>query len=172
MRVYIYRRGATHKHCEMATKGDPKGLTTEQAAEDSPTAVYLELYEFGLECPTSDAEVQALVSEYNLKHGDVVNFGDYRDTNSHIVFRQEDGKLTLIANPDDRSAGYLTIPKVLKTSSIINSIVTIKFLCLVQSNYAHFGNYVHFYVLRTLACCVIDIVVKLCSGQRKSHNLS
>ena len=157
----------TRLHCEMATKGDPKGLTTEQAAEDSSTAVYLELYEFGLECPTSDAEVQALVSEYNLKHGDVVNFGDYRDTDSHIVFRQEDGKLTLIANPDARSAGYLTIPKVLKTRSIINSIVTI-----LQSNYAHFGNYVHFYVLRTLTCCVIEHCGQALQWSKKSHNLS
>ena len=108
------RRGECKR--EMAAKGD-KGLTTKPSlpAEDSTStrARYLEMYALGLtECPTSDAEVQALVSEYNLKHGDVVNFNDYRDTDSHIVFRQKDGKLTLLANPDDRGSGYLTIPKV------------------------------------------------------------
>ena len=86
------------------------------AAEDSAVARYLELYSGDddlTECPTGEAEIQALLSEHNLKHGDVVNFGDYRDSDSHIVFRQKDGKLTLLANPDDRGAGYLTIPKVI-----------------------------------------------------------
>ena len=83
-------------------------------AEENAVARYLELYgDHDLtECPTSEAEIRAFLAEHNLKHGDVVNFGDYRDTCSHIVFRQRDGNLTLIDNPDDRGAGYLTIPKV------------------------------------------------------------
>lgn len=87
-------------------------------AEEGAVAVarYLELYGVDdlTECPASEAEIEVLLSEHNLKHGDVVNFGDYRDTDSHIVLRRKDGKLTLIANPDDRDAGYLTIPKVLQ----------------------------------------------------------
>ena len=84
------------------------------AAGESAVARYLELYGVDdlTECPTSESEIQALLSKHDLKHGDVVNFGDYRDSDSHIVFRQKDGTLTLLANPDDRGAGYLTIPKV------------------------------------------------------------
>ena len=83
-------------------------------AEESAVARYLELHgdDDETERPTSEAEIQALLSEHDLKHGDVVNFGDYRDSDSHIVFRQKDGKFTLLMNPDDRGAGYLTIPKV------------------------------------------------------------
>lgn len=83
--------------------------------EENGVAKYLELCGVDdiTECPTDEAEIQALLSKHALKHGDVVNFGDYRDTDSYIVFRQQkDGKLTLLENPDDRGAGYLTIPKV------------------------------------------------------------
>ena len=99
----------------MATSGQGsiEEPPTSPAAKESAVARYLELYGVD-ECPTSEAEVQALLSKHDLKHGDVVNFGDYRDTHSHVVFRQKDGKLTLLANPDDRDAGYPTIPKVLK----------------------------------------------------------
>ena len=85
-------------------------LPTEESAG---VARYVRLYELRLNCPTSEEEEQALLSEYQLKHGDVVSFSDYRDTSSYIVFRQKDGKLTLLGNPDDQSAGYLTIPTVL-----------------------------------------------------------
>jgi hypothetical protein len=90
----------------------PSLATTEEGAVAA--ARYLELYGVDdlTECPTSDAEIQALLSEHNLKHGDVVNFGDYRDSDSYVVLRQKDDKLTLLDNPDDRGAGYLTIPKV------------------------------------------------------------
>ena len=99
----------------MAQKGG-KGLIVSKKQflppEENTVARYVQLYELGLKCPASEAEEQELSSEYQLKHGDVVSFSDYRDTSSYIVFRREDGKLTLLDNPDDRQAGYLTIPKV------------------------------------------------------------
>ena len=118
-------RGIINDHVVCSTMAEAvkraQGLIVEPpslpVAEESaaPVARYLELYGVDdlTECPTSEAEIEALLSKYDLKHGDVVNFSDYRDTDSHIVLRQKDGgKLTLIANPDDRGAGYLTIPKV------------------------------------------------------------
>ena len=72
-------------------------------------ARYFELYR--LKCPASEAEVKALVEEYGLKHGDVVAFSDYRDTDSHIAISRDGTNIGLIPNPDDRQAGYLTIPK-------------------------------------------------------------
>ena len=118
-------RGLSNNHVVCSTMAAVKraqGLIVEPpslpVAEEGAAAVarYLELYGVDdlTECPTSEAEIEALLSKYDLKHGDVVNFSDYRDTDSHIVLRQKDGKLTLIANPDDRGAGYLTIPKVLQ----------------------------------------------------------
>lgn len=73
------------------------------------TARYLELYDTS--SPTNEAEVQALVAKYDLKHGDVLSFDEYRDVESQIVFCQDDGKITLIPNPDVSDAGYLTIPR-------------------------------------------------------------
>ena len=97
-------------------KGSAKGLVSEEqflpSKDNAAVARYVKLYQLGLEYPTSEAEEQALLSKYQLKHGDVVSFNDYRDTSSYIVFRRKDGKLILLSNPDDRSAGYLTIPKV------------------------------------------------------------
>jgi hypothetical protein len=101
----------------MAEKGG-KGLIVSKKQfhppEENTVARYLRLYELELEYPTSDAEKEEILSDsdYQLKHGDVVSFSDYRDTGSCIVCRQENGKLTLLENPDDLAAGYLTIPKV------------------------------------------------------------
>jgi len=86
-------------------------IDNKTATADGRVAKYLELYIYDLKCPTSEKDVKALVAEYDLKHGDVVSFNDYRDTDSHIVFSQDGGRVTLIPNPDDRGAGYLTIPK-------------------------------------------------------------
>ena len=72
-------------------------------------AKYLELYD--LECPTTQADKEALITEHGLSHGDVVSFDDYRDIDSYIVFCKEDGTVTLVRNPDDSAAGYLTIPE-------------------------------------------------------------
>ena len=72
-------------------------------------ARYLELY--GTDNPTNEAEVQALVVKYDLKHGDVVSFDEYRDVESQIAVCRDDGTITLIPNPDDSGSGYLTIPK-------------------------------------------------------------
>ena len=79
------------------------------AAKCDRKARYLALYD--RECPTSKADIEALVTEHQLCHGDVVAFNDYRDIDSHIVYRQEDGTMTLLPNPDYAAAGYLTIPK-------------------------------------------------------------
>ena len=94
-----------------------KGLVSKKQfrpPEENEKARYVRLYELGLKYPTSDEEKQKILSDpdFQLKHGDVVSFSDYRDTGTCIVCRQKDGKLTLVGNPDDRSAGYLTIPKV------------------------------------------------------------
>lgn len=94
-----------------------KGLVSKKQfrpPEVNEKARYVRLYELGLKYPTSDEEKQEILSDpdFQLKHGDVVSFSDYRDTGTCIVYRQKDGKLTLVGNPDDRSAGYLTIPKV------------------------------------------------------------
>lgn len=72
-------------------------------------AKYLELYD--LECPTTQADKEALIVEHGLSHGDVVSFDDYRDIDSYIVLCKEDGTVTLVRNPDDSAAGYLTIPE-------------------------------------------------------------
>ena len=72
-------------------------------------ARYLELYDTN--SPTNEAEVQALVAKYDLKHGDVLSFDEYRDVESQIAVSRDDGSITLIPNPDDSGSGYLTIPK-------------------------------------------------------------
>ena len=91
--------------------GLPFGEENKTAIADGRVAKYLELYIYDLKCPTSEKDVKALVAEYDLKHGDVVSFNEYRDIDSHIVFSQDCGRVTLIPNPDDCGAGYLTIPK-------------------------------------------------------------
>lgn len=60
--------------------------------------------------PTKEEDVQKFITENNLNHGDLVNFGDYRQTQVVIVSRDIDGKMSWIQNPDDHSAGYMTIP--------------------------------------------------------------
>ena len=86
----------TQEHC-----GDMKNPTR--------VAKYLELYD--LECPTTQADQEALIVEHGLSHGDVVSFDDYRDIDSYIVLCKKDGTVTLVRNPDDSAAGYLTIPE-------------------------------------------------------------
>ena len=77
----------------------------------TPTRIakYLELYD--LECPTTQADKETLIVEHGLSHGDVVSFDDYRDIDSYIVLCKEDETVTLVLNPDDSEAGYLTIPE-------------------------------------------------------------
>lgn len=70
-------------------------------------AKYLKLYD--LERPTSQADIETLVVEHGLSHGDVVAFDEYRDTDSYIVSCLKDGTATLVDGSDD--SGYLTIPK-------------------------------------------------------------
>ena len=62
-------------------------------------ARYLEL--FDLECPTSEAEVKALASQCDLKHGDIVSFDEYRNVDLYLAVCQDDGTITLVRNPDD-----------------------------------------------------------------------
>ena len=87
-------------------------MASQESSSDTKSsaevAKYLRLYDS--ECPTSQADVEALVEKHGLRHGDVVAFRDYRDTDSYIVSCQEDGTITLANNPDDSVAGYLTIP--------------------------------------------------------------
>ena len=91
----------------MASQSEEK--STAENVNVTRAAKYKELYQ--RTCPSRQAEVDALVSEYGLRHGDVVAFSDYRDSDSHIVFSKESGEVVLLQNPDDRAAGYLTIPK-------------------------------------------------------------
>ena len=98
----------------MASQSGEKSTPKQQlkASENvklTRAAKYMRLYQ--RTCPSSKAEVTALVSEHDLKHGDVVAFSDYRDTDSHIVFSTDNDEVVLLQNPDDRAAGYLTIPK-------------------------------------------------------------
>ena len=50
------------------------------------------------------SELSHIVKEYN--YGDLVSFSDYRDTGTYIIGKK--GKL--VPNPDNASAGYLSIP--------------------------------------------------------------
>ena len=59
-------------------------------------ARYLELYDTN--SPTNEADVQALVAKYDLKHGDVLSFDEYRDVGSQIAVSRDDGSITLIPN--------------------------------------------------------------------------
>ena len=88
-------------YCEMAEHKPSPGGTR--------AARYLELYDTN--CPTNEAEVQALAAKYDLKHGDVVSFDEYRDVESQIAVCRDDGTIALVPNPDDSCSGYLTIPR-------------------------------------------------------------
>jgi hypothetical protein len=92
-------------------------------AENKPgarAARYLELYDTS--SPTSEAEVQALVAKYDLKHGDVLSFDEYRDVESQIAVLRDDGRITLIPNPDDSGSGYLTIPKEVLANAVSDAL--------------------------------------------------
>jgi len=58
----------------------------------------------------------SFIDENDLQHGDLVNFGEFRESETFIVCRNDDEEtMSLERNPDDMSAGYLTIPyKILK----------------------------------------------------------
>ena len=60
--------------------------------------------------PTDPADIVKFISDYNLHHGDLVDFGDYRQTGVVYVNRDVEGEWTFVQNRDDGSAGYLTIP--------------------------------------------------------------
>ena len=87
-------------------------MASQESSSDtkSPAEVakYLRLYDS--ECPTSQADVEALVEKHGLHHGDVVAFSEYRDSESYIVSCQEDGTVTLIKSPDQSASSDLTIP--------------------------------------------------------------
>lgn len=108
---------ATASQCDERDGKEVK--SSKQPSADTRPAKYLPLY--GLQCPTSEEEVITFVSLHKLSHGDVVAFSDYRDTDSHIVFERDDGTISLIPNPDDRDAGYLTIPKEV-TSKVTDAL--------------------------------------------------
>ena len=64
------------------------------------------------EAPTDATEVAAFVKEHKLTHGDVLAFSEERDSKSFIVCREPDkDEFKILANTDDSSAGYLTIPR-------------------------------------------------------------
>ena len=62
------------------------------------------------EPPTDPKEIQDLVKKYDLRHGDIIRYDDYRDGLTVIVKQSASGPSELIENPDDAAAGYLTIP--------------------------------------------------------------
>ena len=84
--VVVYCEMAVHKPVEASPGG-------------TRAARYLELYDTN--CPTNEAEVQALAAKYDLKHGDVVSFDEYRDVESQIAVCRDDGTIALVPNPDD-----------------------------------------------------------------------
>ena len=95
-----------------STTEDEKMPATRSSTFEGRKARYLTMY--ALECPQTEEERKAFVSQHSLRNGDVVAFSDYRDTDSHVAFEDGDLKgvdLILIRNPDLRNAGYLTIPK-------------------------------------------------------------
>ena len=62
------------------------------------------------EKPESKKDIENFIKKYKLHHGDIVCFGNYRDTDSYIVVRHTSGQMTWIENPDETDSGYLTIP--------------------------------------------------------------
>lgn len=96
--------GGVVVYCEMA-----EHKPVEASPGGTRAARYLELYDTN--CPTNEAEVQALAAKYALKHGDVVSFDEYRDVESQIAVCRDDGTIALVPNPDDSCSGYLTIPR-------------------------------------------------------------
>ena len=62
------------------------------------------------EPPSEPQEIQDLVNKYDLRHGDIIRYDEYRDGCTVIVKRPASGPPDLIPNPDDAGAAYLTIP--------------------------------------------------------------
>ena len=68
--------------------------------------------------PSDPHEIDDLVKEYDLRHGDIIRYDDYRDCNTVIVKRPTSGPAELVRNPDDKDAAYLTIPaKILQSET-------------------------------------------------------
>ena len=60
--------------------------------------------------PTDQTKQREFIEKYNFTHGDVLRFSDYRDSETYLLVRDEDGTFHFILNPDDQGAAYLTIP--------------------------------------------------------------
>ena len=74
---------------------------------DPAKVLYLE----GIEVPQGKEEINAFIQSRSLKHGDVINFGDYRFIDAKIVqFNEDVRKYELLDNIDATDAGYLEIP--------------------------------------------------------------
>jgi len=64
------------------------------------------------EDPKTDAEIQSYISRHGLKHGDIVNFDEYRESEAYIVCYDDIlKKYKFLENEDDSEAGYLSIPE-------------------------------------------------------------
>ena len=62
------------------------------------------------EKPTAPTDIAKFIADHGLNHGDLVDFGNYRQSGVVIVCRDVAGGMTWVKNPDDHRAGYLTIP--------------------------------------------------------------
>ena len=78
---------------------------------DTDTAPARVLYLKNIEVPRRKQETDEFIQAHNLKHGDVINFGDFRFADAKIVrFNENDRIFELIDSIDVTDAGYLEIP--------------------------------------------------------------
>lgn len=64
--------------------------------------------------PSFPYKVGKFSDKFNLTHGDVLRFGNYRDASSYIVcFGKDTGIYSFLSNPDLSGAGHLVIPEVI-----------------------------------------------------------
>merc|ERR1712050_284709 len=82
--------------------------------------------------PETDLEINRYVLNHNLQHGDLVNFDEYRESATKIVYFDPSSTMyRFISNPDESGSGYLTIPK-----EILKDVTDFK------SKYAEVLNYI------------------------------
>lgn len=56
-------------------------------------------------------DVEQYISDGRFQHGDVISFDDYRDEETFIVYKNDEGRLIWSRNSDPYMAGYLHIPE-------------------------------------------------------------
>jgi len=109
--------------------------------ERSSAAQGDETIEWGDDALPEDGEplAAAKVNKFNLNHGDILRFNDYRFSQSYFVHRTPGGKYRLVENPDDSGSAHLTIPAEV-LHNVTDALAKYSDILKVSSSTIHLSN--------------------------------